>query len=202
MSSKRWKERQFSDPYVKRAQKEGFVCRAAYKLMEIDDKFKLLRSGMTVVDLGAAPGGWCQVASKRVGKQGRVIGMDLLPLKAPVSIDFIQGDFREAAQFEALMTMTGGQVDAVISDMSPNLTGHKSTDQVSVIALVEMALDFAVKVLRSRGGFCAKVFQGAGFEELVKTMRPCFEQVKIFKPKSSRSESAEVYLVGVNFRAR
>jgi 23S rRNA (uridine2552-2'-O)-methyltransferase len=199
MSSKRWRDEHFNDPYVKKAQRDGYVCRAAYKLLEMNDKFNLIKRGMTIIDLGAAPGGWCQVAAKLVGKQGKVIGIDLLPLKAPVDVDFIQADFTDEASVQRLLQLAGETVDLVVSDMSPDLTGHKSTDQVACLGLVEMALDLALSVLSPHGVFLAKVFQGSGVNELVAQMRTHFAKVKIFKPKSSRSKSAEVYLVCLGF---
>ncbi len=188
-----------SDPYVKKAKRDGYVCRAAYKLIEMHDKFNLFKQGMTVLDLGAAPGGWCQVATKLVGKKGKVVAIDLLPLKAPVAVEFIQGDFTAESSITQLLQLVGADVDLVVSDLSPDLTGHKSTDQVACLNLVELALDLAIKVLSQQGVFLAKVFQGSGVNELVVFMRTKFNKVKIFKPKSSRAKSAEVYLVCLGF---
>jgi 23S rRNA (uridine2552-2'-O)-methyltransferase len=199
MSSKRWKDEHFNDYYVKKAHKEGYVCRAAYKLIEMNDKFNLLRKGMTLVDLGAAPGGWCQVASKLIGRQGSVVAIDLLPLKIKANVNFIQGDFTNDNSLSKLLEVAGDCIDIVVSDMAPDLKGHKVADQMACLNLVESALDFAVNNLSVGGVFLTKIFQGSGVDELVKLMRTRFEKVKIFKPKSSRPKSAEVYLVGLAF---
>ena len=199
-NSKRWLQEHFSDPYVKKAREDGYVSRAAYKLIELNQKDHFLRSGMSVVDLGAAPGGWCQVALNEVGTKGRVIGIDLLPLDGVSGVEFIQGDFTDDACYEQLLDLLGGQASMVMSDMAPNLSGNKSIDQPRSMYLVELALDFALKVLSPGGTFIAKAFQGAGVEALVKQMKSHFRTVKHRKPPSSRARSAEIYLVGLEFK--
>jgi 23S rRNA (uridine2552-2'-O)-methyltransferase len=202
MSSKRWLQEHFKDPYVKKAQEQGYISRAAYKLLEIQEKDKLIKPGMTVVDLGAAPGSWCQVLKQLVGLRGRVIGMDILPVTEVSGIDFIQGDFTEDSCLEALLAcLDGAAVDLVLSDMAPNMSGHKSIDQPRVMHLIELALDFAVQVLAPGGAFITKGFHGSGLEEYVTQMRQYFKQVKFRKPPASRSRSAEIYLLGLDFKA-
>ena len=202
MSSKRWLQEHFKDPYVKKAQEEGYISRAAYKLLEIQQKDKLIKPGMTVVDLGAAPGGWCQVLKQLVGLRGRVIGMDILPVTEVSGIDFIQGDFTEDSCLEALLAcLDGATVDVVVSDMAPNMSGHKSIDQPRVMHLIELALDFAQRELRPGGAYLVKAFHGAGLEDYVKTMRQYFKQVKFRKPPASRARSPEIYLLGLDFKA-
>ncbi len=186
-----------NDPFVQLAQKEGYRSRAAYKLLEIDEKDKLLKSGMVVVDLGATPGGWSQIAARKVGDSGKVIALDLLPLHPIHGVEFIQGDFREddvLAQLEK--TLGGKQIGLVISDMAPNISGVGVADQARAMYLCELALDFAVQHLRPEGSFLIKVFQGAGFEEYLKLMRGHFSKVVSRKPKASRDRSSEVYLLG------
>lgn len=192
-----WLERHVHDPYVKLAQKEGYRSRAAYKLLWLDEKDHLLKPGMTVVDLGAAPGGWCQVAIKKVGERGRVIGIDLLPVQAIPGVTLFEADFTSdeglALVEEAL---EGRKVDLVLSDMAPNLSGVKDADQAKHYGLAELALDFAVQWLKPDGAFVVKVFQGAGFEEFVRQARQTFRQVHVRKPEASRDESRENFLVG------
>ena len=188
------------DPYVKKAREDGYVSRAAYKLLELDKKDRILRPGMVVVDLGAAPGGWSQVALKMVKSSGRVVAVDLLPLDGIGGVEFIQGDFTEQQCFEDLITLLDGPADLVMSDMAPNMSGNKSIDQPKSVYLVELALDFACKSLKPGGTFIAKIFQGAGIESVVKLMKQYFRVVKHRKPPSSRSRSAEIYLVGLEFR--
>ncbi len=200
MSSKRWLQEHFSDYYVKKANKEGYVSRAAYKLLELDDKDQLLRPGMVVVDLGAAPGGWCQVALDRIGAKGRVVAVDLLPIDQVSGIEFIQGDFTEQSCLDQLLSQLDGKADLVVSDMAPNISGNKSVDQPRTVYLVELALDLAVQVLSPKGKFVAKVFQGAGVEDLTASMKRYFKVVKHRKPKSSRARSPEIYLVGIDFK--
>ena len=199
-SSRQWLERHFSDDYVKRAQREGYRSRAVFKLMEIQDKDHLIRSGMRVVDLGAAPGGWSQLAKRLVGEKGQVFALDILPMDPIPGVHFIQGDFREPAPLEALrQNLAGERVDLVISDMAPNVTGIASVDQPRAMYLCELALDFAREVLRPGGGLLVKVFQGEGFDQYLQELRSAFGKVVSRKPKASRSKSREIYLVAGNF---
>lgn len=201
-TSKAWMQEHLSDEFVKRANKEGYRSRAAYKLMELDDRDKLIRPGMTVVDLGAAPGSWSQVVVERLKGQGRVIGLDLLEVHPMPHFEFIQGDFTEAsilAQLEA--ALNGHQADLVISDMAPNMSGVNVIDQARAMYLVELALEFSRQWLKPGGSFLVKVFIGSGFDELVKTMRPEFDKVLTRKPKASRDRSAETYLLGIGRKA-
>lgn len=200
-SSARWLREHFTDEYVKRAQEEGYRSRAAYKLMEIDEKDRLLRPGLTVVDLGAAPGGWSQLAARLMGGQGAVIALDVLPMEPLPGVEFIQGDFRETAVLERLMAMLNGRpVDLVISDMAPNTSGIKAVDQPRGMYLAELALDFAGQCLRSGGDLLVKVFQGEGFDPFLKSLRAGFATVAPRKPKASRARSAERYLLARNYR--
>ncbi len=187
-----------NDPYVKLAQKEGYRARAAYKLMEIDDKDKLIKPGMTVVDLGSAPGSWSQVAVQRLKGQGKVIALDILDMQPIAGVTFLQGDFREESvlrAFEALLNKT--QVDLVIADMAPNISGIKDVDQAGAAYLTELALEFSKEWLKPSGNFLVKVFIGAGFEEILQNMRQMFDKVVTRKPKASRDRSSEVYLLGL-----
>jgi 23S rRNA (uridine2552-2'-O)-methyltransferase len=196
-SSKQWMREHVTDPYVKLAQKEGYRSRAAYKLLEIDAKDHLFKPGTVVVDLGATPGGWSQVAAAKVGRGGKVIALDLLPLDPLAGVDFIQGDFREDAVLKQLEDMLhGNPVGLVISDMAPNISGVASADQARAMHLAELALEFALEHLTYEGSFLVKVFQGAGFEEFLKMMRSRFVRVVTRKPKASRDRSSEVYLLG------
>jgi 23S rRNA (uridine2552-2'-O)-methyltransferase len=191
-----WKKRQQSDPYVKRARDEGYRARAAFKLMELDEKDRLLRPGMRVVDLGAAPGSWSQVARERIGKAGSVIALDILPMDPIEGVIFIEGDFREdepLAELEA--ALEGERVDLVLSDMAPNISGIGPADQARSMHLAELALAFANDWLDISGALVVKVFQGEGFDALLAQMRQSFRTVKIRKPRASRPESREVYLV-------
>lgn len=191
-----------TDPYVQLAKKEGWRSRAAFKLMEIDDRDRLIRPGGVVVDLGAAPGGWSQVAARRVGEQGRVFALDLLEMQGIGGVDFIQGDFREAEvlrRFEALLA--GRKVDLVMSDMAPNLSGVAIMDQARGIYLAELALEFARAHLQADGALLVKVFQGTDYEKFVKAMRASFVRVVTRKPKASRDRSAELYLLGRSLRS-
>ena len=185
-----------NDPFVQLAQKEGYRSRAAYKLLEIDAKDRLLKPGTVVVDLGATPGGWSQVAVTRVGRSGKVIALDLLPLDPIGGVDFIQGDFREAAVLKQLEDLLQGKpVGLVISDMAPNISGVASADQARALHLAELAMEFALEHLKPEGSFLVKVFQGAGFEDFHKLMRSRFARVVTRKPKASRDRSSEVYLL-------
>jgi len=202
LSSKLWLERQLNDPYVARAKREGYRSRAAFKLSEIDDKAHFLKKGARVVDLGAAPGGWSQVAAKRVGapEQGRVVAIDLLPMGAVPGVDFAQIDFLDPAAPEKLKTMLGGPADVVLSDMAANATGHRKTDHLKIMALVEAAGDFAGEVLAPGGTFLAKVLQGGTEDALLATLKRDYATVKHVKPAASRADSAELYLLATGFR--
>ena len=191
-----------TDPFVKRANVEGFRSRAAYKLQQIDAKDKLLKPGMTVVDLGAAPGGWSQVAAKAVGPSGRVIAVDLLEMREVPGVTVISGDFSEDSTLAAVEQALNGQpVDLVLSDMAPNMSGIASADQARAVALVELALEFAVKHLKPHGNFLVKTFHGAAFDGLVSSLRRSFQQVTIRKPEASRSRSSEIYLLARGCKA-
>ena len=196
--SKAWMQEHLNDEYVKRAQKEGYRARAAYKLTEIDDKDKLIKPGMTVVDLGAAPCSWCQVVKQRLKGQGRIIGLDLLDMTPIKGVEFIQGDFREADVLTLLEEKLNNKpVDLVIADMAPNISGVKDADQAGAAYLTELALEFSQDWLKPRGNFLVKVFIGAGFDDIVKRMRLEFDKVVTRKPKASRGRSSEVYLLGL-----
>lgn len=200
-SSKSWLKEHRDDPYVQRAQREGYRSRACYKLLEIQEKDKLIRPGMTVIDLGAAPGGWSQVAGKLVGAKGRVVASDLLLMDTLEDVEFIRGDFTEEEIFaQILAAVRGAPVDLVISDMAPNMSGVTAVDQPRSMYLVELALDLARQVLRPGGMFLSKVFQGEGFDELLRDCRGSFEKVLTRKPQASRPRSREVYLVARNYR--
>jgi 23S rRNA (uridine2552-2'-O)-methyltransferase len=197
-SSKAWMQEHVNDEFVRRARQEGYRARAAYKLIEIDDRDKLIRPGMTIVDLGAAPGSWSQVASRRLQGRGRVIALDLLEMAPVNGVTFIQGDFREQAVLEQLEQALNGQsVDLVIADMAPNISGISVVDQCKAAYLTELALEFSIKWLKPGGHFLVKVFAGSGFDEIVKSMRDHFEKVATRKPKASRDRSSEVYLLGL-----
>jgi 23S rRNA (uridine2552-2'-O)-methyltransferase len=192
-----------TDPYVKRANAEGYRSRAAYKLLEIAGKDKLLKPGMTVVDLGAAPGGWSQVAAKAVGRSGRVVAVDLLEMAQVAGVTVIRGDFStEETLNEVERALENRPVDLVLSDMAPNLSGIASADQARSIALAELALDFSLKHLKPRGNFLVKTFQGAGYDELVAMLRHSFIQVLTRKPDASRSRSSEIYLLATGLREK
>jgi 23S rRNA (uridine2552-2'-O)-methyltransferase len=197
-TSKAWMQEHVNDPYVKLAQKDGYRARAAYKLIEIDDKDRLIKPGMVVVDLGSTPGSWSQVAIQRLKGNGRVIALDLLPMVGIPGVEFIQGDFREDEILEQLEEkLNGQQIDLVISDMAPNISGISSVDQPNAVYLTELAVDFSLKWLKPEGNFLVKVFVGSGFEDIVKIMRDSFEKVVTRKPKASRDRSTEVYLLGL-----
>ncbi len=198
-SSRQWLDRHFKDEYVKKAQQEGYRSRAAYKLLEIQERDRLFKPGQTVVDLGAAPGGWSQIAKRLVGTKGRVIALDILEMEPLPGIEFIQGDFREDEPLQALtQTLEGCPVDLVISDMAPNVSGMTVVDQPRAIYLCELALDFAKQVLRPGGGLVVKVFQGEGYDDYFRELRSSFKKVVTRKPEASRSKSREVYLVAQN----
>ncbi|HDZ16331.1 MAG TPA: 23S rRNA (uridine(2552)-2'-O)-methyltransferase RlmE [Methylophaga aminisulfidivorans] len=196
-SSSNWLKEHFDDQYVKQAQKEGHRSRATFKLKEIDDKDKLIRQGMSVVDLGSAPGGWSDYALHKVGDKGTVVALDILEMTPLTGVHFIQGDFREDDVLEELnRVLNGREIDLVLSDMAPNMTGVGSIDQPSSMHLVELALEFALENLSKQGCFLVKVFQGEGFEPFMKTMRDSFSKVVTRKPDASRARSREVYLLG------
>jgi 23S rRNA (uridine2552-2'-O)-methyltransferase len=200
-SSKRWLKEHFGDPYVKLAKQKGYRSRAALKLLEIQQKDKLITSGMWVVDIGAAPGGWSEVVSQIVGPKGKVVAVDRLPLDNIPNVEFIQGDFTEREIFEKLLNMIDNRkVDLVISDMAPNISGIMEIDQPKAMYLAELAADFALKVLKRGGGFLVKVFQGEGFDNFLKEMRLNYKKVLIRKPQASRPRSKEVYLLAREFK--
>ncbi len=195
-SSASWLREHFDDPYVQRAKQEGFRSRAVYKLREIQEKDRILRPGMTVMDLGAAPGGWSQLASRYVTGKGRVVAVDMLPMEPLPDVTFIQGDFCDQAVYEQLLELLGERsVDLVMSDMAPNISGVKAIDQPRAIHLVELALDFSRNVLISGGDFLVKAFQGEGFDAVLRELRGTFRKVLVRKPGASRSRSREVYLL-------
>ena len=200
-SSSRWLNEHVNDPYVKRAQKDGLRSRASYKLMELNEKDKLIRPGMLIMDLGSAPGGWSQVAGKLVGESGRVIASDILPMDPLDNVDFIQGDFTDDGVFQQILEKLGErQADLIISDIAPNISGVAAADQAASMYLVELVLDMVRQVLRPGGNFVAKVFQGEGSDEYLKDVRSSFDKVVIRKPEASRPRSREVYLVAKGFK--
>ncbi|NKN31619.1 23S rRNA (uridine(2552)-2'-O)-methyltransferase RlmE [Marichromatium bheemlicum] len=199
-SSRRWLDRHVGDPFVKQAQQDGYRSRAAYKLLELQERDRLLAPGMRVVDLGAAPGSWSQVAARLVGTQGRVVALDLLPIDPLPGVEILQGDFREQAVLKQLeRVLEEAPLDVVLSDMAPNITGTAVVDQARVMYLVELALELARVRLKPGGALAVKVFQGAGFDDYLRALRQSFSRVVTRKPKSSRSESREVYLVAKGF---
>ncbi len=207
LSSTLWLQRQLNDPYVARAKREGYRSRAAYKLIEIDERYRFLKPGQRVVDLGAAPGGWSQVAAQKVGAEqgkgqgkGRVIGIDLLDMEPPPGVEFKVMDFLEPDAPRLLMDWLDGKADIVLSDMAANATGHKKTDQLRIIGLVELAADFACEVLAEGGGFLAKVIQGGTENELLARLKREFSTVRHVKPQASRANSAELYVLATGFR--
>jgi 23S rRNA (uridine2552-2'-O)-methyltransferase len=201
VSSARWLERQLNDPYVAEAKKQGYRSRAAFKLLQLDDKFNVLKEGARVIDLGAAPGGWCQVAVDRVGERGKVIGIDLLPMDPIPGADLIQMDFMSEEAPDLLKRLLdGGLANVVLSDMAASSTGHSQTDHLKIMALAEAAYDFAKDVLAEGGVFICKVLQGGATGELLKLLKRDFAEVKHVKPPASRSDSAEIYVVALGFR--
>ena len=201
-SSKVWLERQLNDPYVVRAKREGYRSRAAYKLIEIDDKHRVLKRGAKVVDLGAAPGGWSQVAAKRIGEKGHVVGIDVLEMDEIPGVTFAQIDFLATDAPDRLKEMLGGPADIVLSDMAANATGHRQTDHLKIMALVEAAAEFASEVLKPGGSFLAKVIQGGTEGALLAALKRDFASVKHVKPAASRADSAELYVLATGFRGR
>jgi 23S rRNA (uridine2552-2'-O)-methyltransferase len=202
-SSRAWLERQLNDPYVARAQREGYRSRAAYKLIEIDDKYRILKPGAHVLDLGAAPGGWSQVAAKRVKSdegRGRVLAIDILEMPPIPGVDIVQLDFLDPSAPERIKAMLGGQADVVLSDMAASATGHRKTDHLKIMALAEAAAEFACAVLRPGGAFLAKVLQGGTEASLLAVLKQRFASVRHVKPAASRADSAELYLLAMGFR--
>jgi len=196
-SSHRWMEEHVNDPWVKKAQVDGYRSRASYKLLELIDKDQLVRPGMVVLDLGSTPGGWSQVVAPLLGSKGRLIASDILPMDPIPSVHFIQGDFTEQEIFDQIMAaLEGAGVDLVMSDMAPNISGVDAADQAASMYLVELALDMAVQVLKPDGNFVTKVFHGEGYEDYLKALRPHFAKVVVRKPEASRSRSREVYVLG------
>jgi len=194
-------QRHVSDPFVKKAQLDGYRSRSAYKLIELNEKDRLIRPGMRIMDLGSAPGGWSQVAGKLVGAKGRVLATDILPMEPIKNVDFIQGDFTEQAVVAQLLDwLGGGKFDLIISDIAPNITGIDSADQASSMYFLELALDTVRQTLKPGAIFVAKMFQGSGSDEYVKDLRTSFEKVLIRKPAASRAQSREVYIVAKGFR--
>jgi len=203
LSSKLWLERQLNDPYVAMAKREGWRSRAAYKLIEMDERFHLLKPGMKIVDLGAAPGGWSQLAAKKVGSEfgkGKVVGIDLLDIDQIPGVEFTVMDFNDHDAPDRLKAMLGGLADGVMSDMAANTTGHKKTDHLKIMALAELAVEFAREVLAPGGFFVAKVFQGGTEGELLASLKRDFASVRHVKPKASRADSAELYVLATGFR--
>jgi len=200
-SSASWLSRHLSDPFVKQAQKDGYRSRSAYKLIELNDKDRLIRPGMRVMDLGSAPGGWSQVAGKLVGDKGRVLATDILPMDGLKNVDFIQGDFTEDAVVDQVFEwLAGEKFDLIICDIAPNMSGIDSADQARSIYFLELALDTVCKALKPGASFAAKMFQGAGSDQYLKELRTHFQKVLIRKPAASRKESREVYLVAKGFK--
>lgn len=205
MSSKLWLQRQLNDPYVAQAKREGYRSRAAYKLLEIDERYKLLKSGQKIIDLGAAPGGWSQVAAAKVGSaqgRGRIIGIDLLEIETLPGAEFTVMDFLDDDAPERLVKMLDGQADGVMSDMAANATGHKKTDHLRIVGLAELAIDFARQVLAPGGFFVAKVLQGGTESTLLTNLKRDFATVRHVKPKASRAGSAELYVLATGFRGK
>ncbi|HYZ24183.1 MAG TPA: RlmE family RNA methyltransferase [Rhodopila sp.] len=199
-ASQRWLARQLNDPYVTEAKRQGWRSRAAFKLLELDDRFQLIRPGMRVLDLGAAPGGWTQVAVKRGA--AFVLALDLLPMEPVRGATILQGDFTDPGMPAKLTEMMGGQADLVLSDMAPNTTGHAATDHLRIVALAEMAVAFAVDILAPGGAFVAKVFQGGAARQILDVLKRGFASVRHAKPPASRKESSELYVVAQGFRGR
>lgn len=195
-SSRRWLAEHFDDPYVKQAQQQGLRSRAAFKLLELQEKYQLIRPGMTVIDLGAAPGGWCQVARPLVGPDGRVIALDILPMDPLDGVEFIHGDFTEDEPLQCLESTLGETgVDLVLSDMAPNISGMATVDQAKAMYLAELALEFSRSQLKPGGDFVVKLFQGSDFDSYVREVRSLFASVQVIKPRASRPRSKEVYLL-------
>jgi 23S rRNA (uridine2552-2'-O)-methyltransferase len=201
-SSTKWLERQLNDPFVRDAKAKGYRSRAAFKLMELDDKFHFLKSGARVLDLGAAPGGWSQVAAKRVGAKGTVVAADILEIAPLSGVVVIKADIAEPDSMAKLQQALGGPADVVLSDMAASTTGHRATDHIRTVALMEAALDIAERTLKRGGAFVGKVFQGGATSELLPRIKKSFREVKHVKPRASRAESVELYLVALGYRGR
>jgi 23S rRNA (uridine2552-2'-O)-methyltransferase len=200
-SSKRWLAEHFDDHYVKLAQQKGLRSRAAFKLLELQDRYQLVRPGMTVVDLGAAPGGWCQVVQPLLGERGRLIALDILPLEPLAGVEFIEGDFTEEEPLRRLEAcLQGGAVDLVLSDMAPNMSGMATVDQAKAMYLAELALEFVREWLKPGGDFVVKLFQGSDFDSYLREIRSLFDKAQVIKPKASRPRSKEVYVLARGFR--
>lgn len=200
-SSGRWLQEHVNDPYVKQAQKDGYRSRSSYKLIELNEKDRLIRPGMIVMDLGSAPGGWSQVAAQLVGDKGRVLATDILPMDAIRNVDFVQGDFREESALNHILEQLGDdRPDLILSDIAPNISGVNSVDQAASIYLLELALDMVRRVLKPGGTFVTKLFQGVGSDAYLKELRSAFDKVSIRKPAASRPRSREVYLVAKGFK--
>jgi 23S rRNA (uridine2552-2'-O)-methyltransferase len=200
IGSQKWLERQLNDPYVRAAQAAGYRSRAAFKLTEMDERAKLLKTGARVVDLGAAPGGWTQVAVAKAGPRGKVVALDLLAMDPVAGATVLQGDFQDPAAEQAVLAALDGQADLVLSDMAPNTTGHNATDHLRIMGLAELALEFALKVLAPGGGFVTKVFQGGSEAAMLVRLRQRFSAVKHAKPAASRKDSSELYVVATGFK--
>ncbi|MHB8678560.1 MAG: 23S rRNA (uridine(2552)-2'-O)-methyltransferase RlmE [Rudaea sp.] len=202
-SSSRWLKEHFSDPFVKRAQAEGWRSRAVFKLEELIERDRLLKPGMTVVDLGAAPGGWSQMVRARLGDAGRIVALDILPMQGISGVEFIEGDFREDEVLKRLVSVLGGApVDLVLSDMAPNISGVEDADQARAMHLAELAQEFAAVHLKPGGAFVVKLFQGRGFDEYLKNLRKAYERVSMRKPKASRARSPEAYAIAIGKRLK
>jgi len=207
-TSQKWLHEHFSDIYVKKAQADGYRSRAVYKLIEINQKDKILKPGLTVIDLGAAPGGWSQIAVNEIGDKGRVVALDILPMDNLAGVEFIQGDFTEESVYEELMQRIGGEksqnrcIDLVISDMAPNMSGNRAVDIPRSMLLVELALDFAMNILKPGGNFLVKIFHGTGFDDILALARQNFDKVVMRKPKASRPRSKESYLLAKGFKKK
>jgi 23S rRNA (uridine2552-2'-O)-methyltransferase len=200
-SSRQWLQRHMNDPYVAQAQEDGYRSRAAYKLLQLDEKFKILKPGMKIIDLGAAPGGWCQVAKQKTsGKGGKIVAIDILPMDPIEKIDILCMDFTDDAAPEKLKQMIGGPVDLVMSDIAPNTTGHPGTDHIRILVLAEMAAHFAIDVLAPGGTYVCKFFQGGAEKDILNLLKKHFAKTKHAKPPASRQESSETYLVAQGFR--
>ena len=199
-SSGRWLEEHRKDEYVLQAQREGYRCRAVYKLIELLDRDRLIGRGQRILDLGAAPGGWCQVAAKLAGPEAEIVAVDLLEIQPIEGVTFIQGDFREDQVLQQVLSSLGGHVDLVLSDLAPNISGIRSVDQIRSMYLAELALDCAGQVLAPGGSFVTKLFHGEGFDSYVKNARTLFKQVKVKKPKASRPRSRETYMVARGYK--
>jgi 23S rRNA (uridine2552-2'-O)-methyltransferase len=200
ISSTRWLERQLNDPYVQAAKDQGFRSRAAFKLAELDDRYHFIKKGQRVLDLGAAPGGWCQIASARVGSTGQVIGVDIQEMETIPSVTLMHLDFMADDAIDKILGVLGGKVDVVLSDMAAASTGHKQTDHIRIMSLCEAALDFSISILNPGGSFCAKVLQGGTENELLNSMKKNFTTVRHAKPQASRSDSSEMYVLATGFK--